>query len=249
MADLSTTILEDETEENRHPEILLALWFWDSRRRIYIDRFGDRLTDKEIREALDEYIESTQEGIAHKIAAGLSTTALFNLLEEEVTALHGASGAIAYGGLEQMDSEKWDRIENRLVSELGYLAQFKADVRAAASAGVLSRDAITARAQLYPEAAYSEYVNQVVERESDNGITLGRRICEADGASCEECVDAATEEFIPLDEIPDIGSLQCMNNCRCEIEFSVDGDEFRTSDVFQGVISGQEAFGGSEVIQ
>jgi hypothetical protein len=224
-------------------------WLYDKRRRIYVDRQGVRLTEREIRDALDEYISSVQEGMAERVveytAGAVTTKQLFSFLEDEVTALHGASAAIAYGGLSQMDLEKWGRIESRLVTELGYLNQFRADVQAASQAGELSADGIANRAGLYSEAAYSEYMNQLVEREMDNGVTLGRRICEADGASCDECVDAATEEFIPLDDIPEIGTLQCINNCRCEIEFQIGDTEFRPSEIFSGIIGGQDAFGGS----
>jgi hypothetical protein len=104
---------------------------------------------------------------------------------------------------------------------------------------------IESRAQMYPESSYATYENNVMAREWDEGVTLGRRICAEDDASCEECVSAATEEFIPLDEIPEIGTLQCISNCRCEIEFDVRGSQFRTSELFSGVIGGQEQFGGS----
>lgn len=227
-------------------------WFWDKQRRLYVDRSGYRLTEKEIREALDQYIESSQRVIAAKVAkytAGdISITDLFLALDEEITALHGASGSIAYGGIKQMDLEKWSRIEERLQPELSYLSRFQLDLAQAANIatpGTLSTEAITNRAQLYPEAAYSEYMNQRLLREEDSGVTVGRRICESDGTSCDECVEAATEEFIPLDDIPEIGTLQCMNNCRCEIEFDIHGVQFAVSELFTGVIGGQEEYGGS----
>lgn len=225
-------------------------WFYDKQRRLYVDSRGVRLTEREIREALDEYIDLVQTGMARQVskyvAGELSTTELFRFLESEVTSLHGASGSIAYGGLPQMDFEKWGRIENKLTPELNYLNQFKGDVQSALATGeTLSAEGIANRAGLYGEAAYSEYMTQVVEREFDSGVTLGRRICEQDGTSCDDCVGAATEEFIPLDEIPDIGSLQCLHNCRCEIEFQVGDTEFRPSEIFTGVVTGQEQYGGS----
>jgi hypothetical protein len=227
-------------------------WIWDRKRRLYLDAFGDALSKRELVKGLDEYIESIKEGMAVKVAdytAGrISISQLFSFLSDEVTAMHGAAGSIAYGGLNQMDAEKFDRIDARIQSELSYLSQFQADVQAA-SGEQLSTEGIVNRAGLYSEAAYSEWINQTVERERDNGVTMGRRICESDGASCDECVEAATEEFIPLDEIPEFGSLQCLHNCRCDLELSIEGQEFTTSDIFQGVVGGQDAFGGSVTIQ
>jgi hypothetical protein len=183
--------------------------------------------------------------VSRHVAGELSTAELFRFLENEVSALHGASGSIAYGGLRQMDFEKWSRIENKLVTELGYLDQFQGDVQLAARAGELSVEGIANRAGLYAHAAYAEYLNQVVEREADHGVTLGRRIVEGDEASCDECIEAATEEFIPLDDIPEIGTLQCMSNCRCEIEFQIGDVEFKPSEIFTGVVGGQAPYGGS----
>lgn len=225
-------------------------WLYDKKRRLYVDSRGVRLTEREIREALDDYIDSIQRNIAKKAvqftAGEIKTAELFTFLESEVTALHGASGSIAYGGLPQMDSEKWSRIENKLITELNYLNQFRGDVQSAVSTGEpLSAEGIANRAGLYGEAAYPEYMNQVIQREGDAGITLGRRICEEDGASCVGCVDAATEEYIPLDEIPEIGSMECMSNCRCEISFKIDDTEFKPSEIFSGVVGGQDQYGGS----
>ena len=199
-------------------------WTWDSRRRVYVDAQGHTLTKGELNADIDEYIENTQEDIAKDVAmytAGAITLAvLFSQLKDTVESLHGATGAIAYGGLEQMDAEKWARINERVSTELSYLNQFRQDVQAAQASGeALSAEGITARASLYAEAGYSQFVSQTSQRESDNGVSMGRRVCAEDDASCDECVGAATEEFIPLDEIPDIGSLTCMHNCRCEIEY------------------------------
>jgi hypothetical protein len=232
-------------------------WLWDTKRRIYVDASGVKLPKRALAKDLDEYIESISDGMAIQVAeytAGrISHAALFNFLEREVRLLHAASGTIAYGGLEQMDATKFERIEQRLFQELSYLTQFRNDVAQAAALATpenpLSVEGIANRAGLYAEAAYSEYMVQTVEREADEGVTLGRRICESDGASCDECVAAATEEFIPLDDIEEIGTLQCMNNCRCEIEFSIEGQEFRTSDIFQGVVGGQDQYGGDVTIQ
>lgn len=110
---------------------------------------------------------------------------------------------------------------------------------------------IVSRTGMYAEAAYATFQNNVAAREFDSGVTLGRRICAEDEASCDECVAAAqaSEDFVPLDELDEIGTLTCLNNCRCEFEFSLEGEEFSTSDVFQGVVGGQDAYGGSVTIQ
>jgi len=83
----------------------------------------------------------------------------------------------------------------------------------------MSPELIVSRAQLYAASAYATYENNVMARESDSGVVNGRRVVEADDSSCEECIDAATSEYIPLNEIEEIGTLQCSVNCRCIIEY------------------------------
>src|SRR5262245_50960935 len=79
---------------------------------------------------------------------------------------------------------------------------------------------IAARASMYADAAYSTYQNNEAARESDAGITGARRICPEDDASCDECVDAASTFFSAIEDLPEIGSLQCLNNCRCYFEYA-----------------------------
>lgn len=102
---------------------------------------------------------------------------------------------------------------------------------------------VEARASMYVNSTYATYENNVVEREKDEGVTLGRRVLEA-GDNCDDCIVASSEEFVPLDELPEIGDSVCQSRCRCEFEFQIDGDSFRTSDIFSGVVSGQEQYGG-----
>jgi hypothetical protein len=99
------------------------------------------------------------------------------------------------------------------------------------------------RAGMYPESAFATYENNVMMREGDEGVTLGRRVLEH-GDNCEDCIAAATEEFVPLDELAEIGDSVCQSRCRCEFEFQIGDVQFATSELFSATISGQEAFGG-----
>jgi hypothetical protein len=222
---------------------------FDAKRRVYINERGRVVTPRAVRKEVEDYIEKAEraaEREAAKLLAGtITTSAFFKYMKDKIEAWHKVAGTIAYGGRAQMDDDRWARLESIITREREYLDRFHDELRLASEIP----EGIVNRAGLYPNAAYATYENQVREREADAGVTLGRRICAEDEASCEECVAAATEEFIPLSEIPDIGSLTCISNCRCEIEFDVEGIQFATSDVFAGVIGGQEQYGGSVEIQ
>jgi hypothetical protein len=285
---------------------------FDPKRRLYLDDRNRVIPPRQVRKYIDEFITHEQQLVvkaAQKLITGSFLPAeFFKFMESKITGWHSIAGTIAYGGEEQMNAVRWGRINERIFSELGYLAEFESEVEASfkavdmiankvaiavakefpdaqaeirervaralftappseaatiakqsvievvgselpinvgPEAGFLIGGTIEPRAEMYPNAIWTTHEMEMLERERDNGVTLGRRICEQDGASCEECVDAATEEFVPLDDLAEIGSLQCLNNCRCEFEFSVDGTEFATSELFRGVVGGQEAYGGS----
>lgn len=80
---------------------------------------------------------------------------------------------------------------------------------------------VESRSRMYTDAAYSTYINSEKDRESDLGAIGVRRVCEEDDASCDDCVAAATDEYVGMDEIADIGTLTCLNNCRCYYEFEL----------------------------
>lgn len=82
---------------------------------------------------------------------------------------------------------------------------------------------VSNRSQSYGDAAFSTFENSVKQREADAGATLARRVCEDDSRSCEDCPQLATEEYVPLDQIEDIGESACGNACRCYFEFSFQG--------------------------
>ena len=186
------------------------------------------MSPAEVRREVHDYVEqekSKTEKEALKLLAGTITIAgFFHFMRSRIENWHTVTGSIAYGGKAQLDPERIARIQAKITSELEYLAGFRDDVATALAeareAGAPLEETagfVPNRAGMYADAAYSTFVNNTVAREFDNGVTLGRRECAEDTASCEECVAAASTYFQPLDEIPEIGTLTCLNNCRCDI--------------------------------
>lgn len=137
-------------------------------------------------------------------------------------------------------------VSRRTVVEI--VGQEIPEIITGSEAGFLIGGSIEPRAQMYPEASYATYQNSILERESDDGVNLGRRVLE-DGDNCDDCIAASTDEFVPLDTLPEIGDSVCGSRCRCEFEFDLSGVRFATSDLFSAQIGGQEEFGGSVEIQ
>lgn len=78
---------------------------------------------------------------------------------------------------------------------------------------------IGSRGRSYADAAYGTYENSVLAREGEAGAVGVRRVSEDDDKSCDDCPLLATDEYVAMDEIADIGDSQCGGNCRCWFEF------------------------------
>ncbi|HEX5704860.1 MAG TPA: hypothetical protein VFX97_16805 [Pyrinomonadaceae bacterium] len=89
---------------------------------------------------------------------------------------------------------------------------------------------IPSRAGMYVDSTYGTFENSVRDRESDAGAVGVRRVSENDGNVCEDCEAWASDEYVPLSEIQDIGSGQCGSRDRCTFEFSYEGVEPLTID-------------------
>lgn len=95
---------------------------------------------------------------------------------------------------------------------------------------------VGSRARLYADSVYATHENSVRDREQDAGVIRGRRVTEGDDSVCPGCEAAASDEYVPLGELLDIGDADCMTRCRCTIEFDYHGIEPLT--IERGVYAG-----------
>jgi hypothetical protein len=198
---------------------------FDPKIRRYRDSHGRVMTAREVRKEVEDYVEEEQTKVEKKaedvLLGTIGLAAFFTWMDGRIETWHKVTGAIAYGGKAQMNDERWARIEKRIESEKEFLAGFQADT----TAETVTAEGLANRAAMYADAAYTTYENNVAAREQDAGVALARRVCEDDDSSCDECPELATEEFMPLDEVTDIGGATCGSRCRCFYEFSLEGVE------------------------
>lgn len=198
---------------------------WDPKRRRYVDESGHVLSAKEVRREVENYVASEQkltEAEARKLVASVITTsAFFWFMRHKIETWHKLTGTIAYGGQLQMTAERLARIMEKIDSELAYLDGFRTEVERAD----VIMDSIVPRAGMYADSAYATYENNVREREKDFGVISGRRITEGDQNVCEGCQNASSSEYVPLNELLDIGDADCLSRCRCYVEFNYSGVE------------------------
>ena len=200
---------------------------WNPTLRRYVDERGRVIPPEQIRQYIEEFITAHKhkfdlEG-GKMVAGSVTIPSFFSWMKGRIKAMHGAAGVVAYGGEPEMNSERWERIENIIVREYDYLQGFRTDVEN--ETDLETRLWPQDRATKYADSVYGTYENSVKAREGDNGLLRARRVTEEDRDVCDGCQAAATEEYLPLDEILDIGDADCQSRCRCRLEYDYAGIE------------------------
>jgi hypothetical protein len=257
---------------------------WNPKLRRYEDKNGKPIPPQQIRDYIEDFILAQKEDIDREhtqmmkgLASGILIAGFFSFMREKVKEMHGAAGVIAYGGEDQMNPKRWDRIGEKIASEVAYLKGFNAAVLEARQttdeilhrvslvaeltgveeailttapsqlvpaietiAGEAAADVVTtaeplfdtliwgevgSRARMYADATYGTHENEMRAREMVAGVLRGRRVTEGDNRVCDGCEAAASDEYVPLEDLLDIGEAECLTLCRCTIEFDYAGIE------------------------
>lgn len=133
--------------------------------------------------------------------------------ERNVTSAHVLTAALALGSIRAAISNA--DVQARIDSELDYARGFGKEVNKGVAG---SAPQIASRAKSYLLAAAVTYgILEQRIRTLLTGYTQARRIRRA-SESCPGCI-AYSYRWMPISEMPPIGSLQCRSRCRCYLEY------------------------------
>ena len=139
----------------------------------------------------------------------------------EIKVTHTASAALANGGWAQMTPSDWGATGQLIREQYDYLRNYAKEIANGTQA--LDGRALV-RSDLYADAANGTYWEMSKRSFSQDGYDEGRRVLEPGADHCEDCEEYASEGWMPIDDIPEIGNSQCLTRCRCEIEFRRNGE-------------------------
>lgn len=187
---------------------------------IFITARGREVSHAEVRRTIERLLAvvgSRAKRLGERYAAGEITLDEFHV---EMRALlrsgHIVAAGIGRGGRKRMRPEDWARVGAKLKGEYGYLRKF---VNKLASGKAIK--AYTAnRARKYAAGVWTSYHNAFAGEHNPTGI-LVRRILNAK-ESCEGCLRIARKGWITPKEMPDLGTQECGNFCKCWFQFSDD---------------------------
>jgi len=147
----------------------------------------------------------------------ITLAAFQRAFESTITSSHILAGALAVGGIASAAASA--AVQSRVASEVKFADQFIADIRNK-NAGSFAR--IRARAKSYLRAAATTYSQIEQQVRGAIGVqTECKRILRV-AEHCIPCRRLAKRNWIPIEEMPPIGSLGppiypngCQQNCRC----------------------------------
>lgn len=189
---------------------------WNPKTRRYV-RSGRSLPPDSIRRFVIETVglaRTRLTTIAEAYINHRNVAQWFTGTKAELRAMHTAMAMIAQGGKLQMEAKSWGKVGQMIRTEMDYLRQFERGI----ANGAVSDAQLLARVIAYGEAGRKVYENMVKAREAEAGM-YARRVL-MPGQNCEDCIEAASDEFVPADEVLEIGASTCGVFCNCLLEFA-----------------------------
>jgi hypothetical protein len=180
------------------------------------------LTRAEVRYQIDrltEHVGRKAKRVAARYAEGKINVPEFELeMRDILKAGHIVAAAIGKGGRTNMTVSDWGAVGARVKKEYQYLAKFSRKIRM----GKISKILTTGRAQKYASAIRITFYRAFGKEQSDEKKQKRvKRVLNAQ-ESCDECVEYAAMGYIPLDEMPLLGELECGPFCKCDLVFEED---------------------------
>jgi hypothetical protein len=190
---------------------------WNKQTRRY-EKGGKSIPPETVRRWVLETVEQAKanlKAIGEGFTTHRNTAEWVTASRSELRRMHTALAMVAQGGRSQMDVKAWGRVGNMIKSEANYLRQFERDL----ANGKVSDAQLLARVLAYGEGGYKVYQNMVKAREAEAGM-FARRVLGASEKHCDDCLEAASPDFVPAHEVREIGDSQCGSLCHCDVEFA-----------------------------
>jgi hypothetical protein len=185
----------------------------------YIDPQGRFLSRKEVRDTLDNALANNgkvMRELSQQLRDGRISLADWQTgIAREIKNVHLYSAAAAKGGWAQMTQADYTRVGTRVETQYRYLKGFAEDI---ASGKQPLNGRMLLRASMYSEAGRNTF--HYVERQEMEirGMTEERSILHAND-SCDGCLEAAEEGWVPLGDMVEIGARDCLTRCQCTIDY------------------------------
>jgi hypothetical protein len=178
---------------------------------------GRYVPEATVRGAVDQVLDAasrTMRGLTDALMSGqIGLTEWRGSMEAQIKSSQLAAGLAARGGLAQASQADLGWIGQRIRSQYEFLDNFAADL---VSGRQLLNGTVQARAELYGQAGratHREMERRIGRLEGDDEESNELGIAD----SCDECLDATAQGWVPIGSLPAVGDRLCGTRCRCTI--------------------------------
>lgn len=187
---------------------------WDSKARRYRGQGGRFVKREAVSDALEKARAEGRKRVSQltqDLKDGRINLAQWSIsMRDEIKAQHLLHAGIAKGGKAQLSPADLGRIGQLTRVQYERLNAYARQIEQGLNPNI-------GRSQLYVNASYSTFTETEKRLQASAGIERVEWVVNGDKESCAGCVGAAG--VYPIDDVPEIGSHECLVNCRCELRY------------------------------
>lgn len=204
----------------------MATFTFDDRSMRYRDSAsGKFISERQVRDAVDAIVNLSAErmgNLAASFRAGtIDANEFLSGMLTEVKSAQIAAALAAYGGRDQMNSQRWGMVGQQIRQQYAYARTMVADVLEGRQR---MNGRLDARARLYAQASRTTYENTRRREMARLGMAFEQNILHA-SESCDGCLSASDAGWVPIGTLPAVGSRTCRLACRCTLAFAASRSE------------------------
>ncbi len=192
---------------------------WNENAGRFIGSNGRFVPEATIRSGVDALVDRVSQRLqvaARGVADGsVSAQAFRDVLFQGIKDVHIGAGLAAYGGQSAMNQERYGFLGSEVKKQYEYARGFLQDI----VSGKQPLDGrLAARAAMYAESGRTTYEHVRMREAERRGRSQVRNVLHAK-ESCDQCKSITGRGWIPIDEMPPVGSRTCLSRCRCSLEY------------------------------
>jgi hypothetical protein len=209
-----------------------SVYTWDPRALRYRGPSGAFVSQQAIKQALNTFVRRAQveiQRLAREMTAGrIPIEEWQRQTANLVKSTHLANAAAAKGGWGQMTPADFGRVGQRLKLQYQHLRKFAKE----AATGALTPENIERRAGMYARSAAGAFERSrfdTFQAMASAGIKVEMRNKLGKAEHCHTgkgrvgCAEESARGWVRLGDMTLPGERQCLSNCRCSVQYKVDG--------------------------
>jgi hypothetical protein len=190
---------------------------WSKKQGRYQYKNGKPVKEEILGKWLHEAVENNQKKIGQLtqdlIDKKINVAEWATSMKDEIRAGHRMAAHLAH--CPNLSRSQVGRLGAAVRAQYGYLDNFANQIE---NEEVDLASALILRAQMYPEAIWATWQNEIAVGQKDRGYSLYKSVLGA-ARHCDSCLKESDRGWVKIGELIPIGSRECLSRCRCHFEF------------------------------